>query len=131
MISPSVGLAEREWTHHADGSDELLRRRLITRDDLGNEVGCQADDDDHANGLQAAHDLEGETERAIVWASHVGKDLNASKSEVVVNVENVWAGHTEARVEHEQRVIAGGKLESFRCSKEKSVLLFNKKPPKR
>jgi hypothetical protein len=64
----------KSWTHHAESADELLWRLNASGDDHLDEVGCDADDDNHADGLEDADHQEHLAQRhgSVAWDRHFG-----------------------------------------------------------
>jgi hypothetical protein len=61
-------------THHTERADKLLWRLDTSSDDHLHEVGSDANDDDHADGLQDADGQEHLAQRhgTVAWDRHIG-----------------------------------------------------------
>lgn len=60
-------------THHAEGADKFVGRRVILRDHFRDEVGSHANAAQEADYLKQADNLERCSKSTIVGSSHVEK----------------------------------------------------------
>jgi len=63
-----------EDTYHTESTNKLLGRLDTSCDDHLDEVGADADDDEHAEGLQDADEQEhlAQGHGVVAWDRHVG-----------------------------------------------------------
>jgi hypothetical protein len=61
-------------TYHAEGANKLLRWLNTSSDDHLDKVGRDADNDDHADGLEDADHQEHLAQRhgSVAWDRHIG-----------------------------------------------------------
>ena len=59
------------FAYHTQGSYQLLRRRLIVRIHVGDEIRGHANASQQANNLENADDFEGVSKNAKVLSSHL------------------------------------------------------------